>query len=126
MNQIDGSCHCQSVKWSFTDPKVVVRCYCGLCRKLQGADYATWVAISKENFTITEGQENLTRYQCNERSHKNFCSKCGTQVFNVSGKQAPDCVVVSRSTIDTRIELPKPRLVYTEDKADWVVIHEDA
>jgi len=76
VNEAKGSCYCGAVQWEFTLPvKTVVKCHCGMCRKLQGSDYSTWAVVPSEQFTITKGSEAVTKYQANEKSSKNFKEK---------------------------------------------------
>lgn len=127
MNTGKGSCHCGSVQWEFSLPiKTVVKCHCGNCRKLQGADYSTWVVVPAKQHSITQGKENITKYQANERSSKNFCSNCGTAVFLVNGKHFYGDVILALGTIDNYSKNLAPQIqVYTSNKAEWVKLHED-
>lgn len=127
MSKEKGSCHCGTVKWEFSLPvKAVVKCHCGNCRKLQGADYSSWVIVPVEQYSITQGGESITHYQANEKSSKNFCLHCGTAIFLVNGKHFEGCVVLALGTIDSYSENLAPKVqVYTSSKAEWVKLHED-
>lgn len=126
MKVIHGSCHCGTVRWEFTlPPRTVVKCHCGNCRKLQGADYSTWVVVPSEQFSVSVGEGALTSYR-DGLSSKSFCSLCGTAVFLVNGRHFPDDVVLALGSLDDYShEIAPQAQVYSEDKAVWVTIRED-
>lgn len=127
MTKFKGSCHCSSVRWEFSLPiKTVVKCHCANCRKLQGSDYSTWVIVPSDQFSISDGNENVTTYEPQGVSRKSFCSKCGSPVFLVNGKHFPDEVVLPKGNIENYTDALAPQIqVYTPDKAVWVLLHDD-
>lgn len=127
MNKINGSCHCNAVKWSFTLPvKTVVKCHCGNCRKLQGSDYSSWLVVPQSEFELTSGREQITTYEANDASSKSFCSACGSAIYLVNGKHFPENYVLPLGAVENYTKELAPQIqVYTPDKADWVKIHED-
>lgn len=126
MEEIKGSCHCGTIHWKFTLPvKTVVKCHCGMCRKLNGSDYSTWAVVPAEQYTITKGSEAVTNYEA-EKSSKSFCSRCGSPVFCINGKHFPGNVVLALGTLDNYSEKLAPQIqVYTPNKAEWVKLHDD-
>ena len=70
-----GSCHCGSIKFEIdSDLEKIVQCNCSICIKRN----AKMIMISKENFKLLEGSENLSLYQFNTEIAKHFfCTKCG-------------------------------------------------
>ncbi len=112
----------------------VVQCHCHNCRKMQGSDYSTWVAVPNAQFKVIKGESFLSSYKVNQRSSKHFCSLCGTTVFAINGKHFLDHKMVTLGSIDlctpelctsehcTAGLLPKMQ-VYTQDKAHWVSVH---
>ncbi|MGF1804350.1 GFA family protein [Aliivibrio sifiae] len=127
MSLIKGSCHCGSVAWEFDLPtKTVVKCYCSMCRKLQGTDHSTYVVVPKEQFILTKGKELSVCYQATKQSYKNFCSECGTPTHLVNGKHFPDDVMLPLGVVENYMEKLAPKIqVYTADKPSWVNIHDD-
>ena len=127
MNKISGSCHCRSAQWEFSLPiKTVVKCHCGNCRKMQSADYSSWIILPAEQFKLTVGKDHITNYQVNEVSSKNFCSKCGSATHLINGKHFPDNFVLPLGAVDNYSDELAPQIqMYTPDKASWINIHED-
>ena len=119
-------CHCRKVKCSFRLPiTTVVQCHCRNCRRMQGSDYSTWLAISRENFSVDSSEDLITHYQVNEKSNKSFCSFCGTVVLAENGKHFKDHVMVPLGAVKNYKAVLKPQVqVYIENKAEWVQIHE--
>jgi len=127
VHSVNGSCHCGAIQWEFVLPTTaVLKCHCGNCRKLQGADYSTWAVVPSSQHKITKGVEAITEYQANERSSKSFCSRCGSPVFHINGKHFPDNVVLALGSLNNYSNDLAPQVqVYTSDKADWVKLHDD-
>lgn len=77
MDQIEGACHCGSVRFQvrLTDGLATARrCDCSLCR-MRGA-----VAVSApiEGLTLLQGADTLVLYQFGTRVAEHwFCGKCG-------------------------------------------------
>jgi len=95
-----------------------------MCRELSGADYSSWVVMKSNQFTLVKGSDILSRYQATEKFSKSFCSKCGSTVSCVNDEKFPDHIYVARGNISSEIELPVNLQVYTDDKADWLVLNE--
>ena len=70
-----GSCHCGKVKFEAeAELNKGVVCDCTICKR-KGAVMAL---ISKEQLTITAGEDNLSHYQFNTNIAKHyFCKTCG-------------------------------------------------
>ena len=77
IRQIDGSCHCGTVRFRVVltnGLKTARRCTCSYCR-MRGA-----VAVSADldGITILAGEDALATYQFNTMTAKHrFCTKCG-------------------------------------------------
>ena len=127
MSRYQTSCLCGKVQCSFTLPAAaVVQCHCEHCRKMQGSDYSTWVAVNADQFSIDAGAEHIRDYHFNDRSSKSFCSCCGTSVFGTNGKHFAHHKVLPLGVVKNYSSELKPMVqVYTEDKAEWVHLHED-
>ena len=126
MDSFTISCHCEKVSCLFSTPiTTVVQCHCNNCRKLQGGDFATWVAVPDNQFSIEMGSDNISNYAFNDRSSKCFCSSCGTVIFGINGKHFSKHKLVSLGTVKNYSEILKPQIqVYTENKAEWSIIQE--
>lgn len=127
MKKIKGACHCKKVQWSLILPvTTVVQCHCDNCRKMQGSDYSTWIAVPDKQFFVESGNELISTYEFNERSCKSFCSSCGSVVYGVNGKHFNGHKLVALGSAEKYLKELKPQIqVYTENKAEWVQIQEE-
>jgi len=115
------SCHCGKVQCAFNAPiTTVVQCHCKNCRKLQGADFSTWVVIPDNQLQVNQGESEISHYAFNHRSKKCFCSSCGTVVYGENGKHFKNHKLISLGTVENYKDSLKPQLqVYKESKASW-------
>jgi len=127
MGKIKASCRCGSVGLSFSLPATkVVQCHCESCRKMQGSDYSTWVAINDNQFNIDQGARYISEYKLNNQSSKSFCTVCGTGVFGVNGKHFKNHKMLPLGIVENYSSEIKPQVqVYTESKAQWVKLHNE-
>ncbi len=111
--QLEGSCHCGSVKFSLVSrtPYPFLRCYCSICRKTAGGGgYAINIMGEADSLKI-EGEENISVYQAKmpggktSPARRSFCKHCGSALW-VADPRWPDGVWPHASAIDT--DLPKP------------------
>lgn len=118
-----GSCHCNNVSWRFAAPvQAVLKCHCENCRRLQGADYSTWVVVPSNQFALVKGADQVTEYSTG-RSSRSFCVFCGTTVFLANGKHFPNATIVPLGLVENYEPSLAPHAhVYADDKADWVHI----
>ncbi|WP_185829913.1 GFA family protein [Vibrio penaeicida] len=130
MSSYKVKCHCQKVECEISLPvSTVVQCHCHNCRKMQGSDYSTWVAVPNAQFKVMKGESFLSRYEVSQRSSKSFCTQCGTTVFAINGKHFLDHKMVILGSIELCTsehyvsELFPQMQVYTQDKAHWVSVH---
>ena len=111
---LNGSCHCQRVKFSVETrtPYPYMRCYCSICRKTQGGGGFAINIMGEADTLKVRGARNLTVYHARlstkRRSpgRRHFCKKCGSVLW-VWDPRWPQWVYPFASAIDTR--LPKPR-----------------
>lgn len=125
MDKFKATCCCGNVELSFSLPATkVVQCHCESCRKMQGSDYSTWVAVENSQFSIDRGSEYIKEYKLNNQSTKSFCSTCGTGIIGVNGKHFKNHKLVPLGIVDNYSNEIKPQVqVYTENKAKWVELH---
>lgn len=124
MNEFHTSCHCLSVQCSFILPiTTVLQCHCANCRRLQGSDYSTWLAICSSQFSILLGKELIITYEANERSSRSFCRLRGTTVYAKNGKHFDRHRMLPLGTVKNHSHTLNPQVqVYTEHKAPWIVL----
>ena len=121
MDKFRGSCLCGNVKISFSLPvTTVVQCHCQSCRKMQGSDYSSWIAVPENQFSVDLGSELISTFKL-FRSSKSFCSTCGTCVYGYSGKHFKRHKVIPLGIVENYSADIQPQVqVYTENKAEWL------
>jgi hypothetical protein len=125
MDEIKATCCCGNVELSFSLPVTkVVQCHCESCRKMNGSDYSTWIAINNDQFSVDDGNEYIKEFRLNNLSSKSFCSTCGTGVFGINGKHFKDQKLVPLGIVSNYTYEIKPQVqVYTDNRAAWVELH---
>ena len=58
-------------------------CHCTRCQRWTGSSLAG-VVVAEENFTITKGEDLVTRYE-SEFAPRNFCGRCGSSLYDDLG-----------------------------------------
>lgn len=132
--RLTGSCQCGGVSFRVETrhPVPYQRCYCSICRKIQGGGgYA--VNLSADFGTLkVRGADKITTYharlhepgQRTKRSpaERTFCSICGTGLW-LYDKRWPDLVHPYASVIDTELpEPPEHTLLMLDFKPGWVEV----
>jgi hypothetical protein len=137
--RLEGSCHCGKVRFSVESntPYPFSRCYCSVCRKLNGGGGYTINIMAEAGTLKIEGEEHLKFYRHgdNDRgnyeedglgfSRRHFCIHCGTMLWNRNTRY-PDWIYPFASAIDTPLPVaPDHRHTMTKYKPDWVEIPGD-
>lgn len=79
--KVEGSCLCESVKFSFTHDGSEAHfdaCHCGMCRKWSGSPAMT-VQVSGD--LVFDGREYITEYESSDWAVRGFCKKCGSSLY---------------------------------------------
>ncbi|MGK0298028.1 MAG: hypothetical protein ACI9XC_001646 [Gammaproteobacteria bacterium] len=77
METVNGSCHCQAVRFEIdldNGLENLRRCNCSLCQRKN----AVMTCVPMEQFRVIQGEEVLTSYKWNTKVAEHyFCSICG-------------------------------------------------
>lgn len=134
--QLQGSCHCGTVRFSVRAPSPYpyMACYCSICRKTAGgggyavnlgADYNTLQVEGKEairiyNARIPDPEDPGTIIASEGQRH--FCGRCGSALW-VYDPRWPDLVHPFASAIDTPLPKPPERVrIMLDFAAPWCEI----
>ena len=93
-----GGCHCGTVRFELRAPADLSArsCTCSMCSKTGFLH----VFASQDEFTITEGEDNLTEYRFNTGTARHlFCKTCGVKAFYVP-RSHPDGWSINANCID--------------------------
>lgn len=108
MQSYKGSCHCGSVTFSFTGPKIDqgLKCNCSICIRKSAPMSA--FTIAPDELKIEAKGDALSVYQFGSKVAKHyFCNKCGIYTFNETLRK-PGHFRVNLACIDgvNSMELP--------------------
>jgi hypothetical protein len=82
---LKGACLCGKVEYEVTDPEGLGYCHCSRCQRWTGSSLAG-VVVAKENFHFTQGEDLVTTYE-SEFAPRNFCSNCGSSIYDDLGEK---------------------------------------
>jgi hypothetical protein len=82
---LKGACLCGDVEYEAKDPEGMGVCHCTRCQRWTGSSL-TGVLVDRSNFTITKGQDKVSRYE-SEFAPRNFCSHCGSSIWDDLGEK---------------------------------------
>jgi hypothetical protein len=129
--QLEGSCHCGSVRFSVDAPHPVpfMRCYCSICRKTAGSGgYAINLGARFETLQV-KGKRHLRVYQAHVRrgetvhissARRHFCGRCGSPLW-LWDPSWPDLVHPHAGAIDTPLPRPPENVhMMLGSRAPWV------
>ena len=80
-----GACLCGGVEYELQDPEALGYCHCTRCQRWTGSSLAG-VVVAKENFKVTKGEDLVKRYE-SEFAPRNFCSNCGSSLYDDLGEK---------------------------------------
>jgi len=80
---LKGACLCGGVEYEISAPETMAVCHCTRCQRWTGSSL-TGVVVGEDNFTFTKGADLVARYE-SEFAPRNFCSKCGSCLFDDLG-----------------------------------------
>ena len=132
---LEGSCHCQKIKFTVEskEPVPFMRCYCSICRKTAGAGgYAINLGAVTQSMKVT-GKRYLRIYRAHlpdktgggdqiSSGRRYFCAKCGTALW-LWDPSWPELVHPHAGAIDTELLMPHDNVhCLIDSKASWVKI----
>lgn len=117
-----GKCLCGGIEFTFT-PKdhIAFNCFCSMCRRSHGADYATQIPSSKSSLVFISGKEYLTEYKSSKYGNRAFCKECGSRLMNFADSNISDYMSVSLSCVTSAHTITAAANFQVASKADWVI-----
>ena len=114
-----GGCLCGAVRYAFSgEPRDVVNCHCGQCRRFHG-HIGAYTALARNDFKLLE-DSGLEWYRSSEWARRGFCAGCGSSLF-WERIDAPS-ISISAGSLDQPTGLRTVRHVFVTDKADYYEI----
>jgi hypothetical protein len=132
---LEGSCQCGAVTFRVHSrhPEPYQRCYCGICRKIQGGGGGFSINLSAEFDTLeVKGRRRIAKYHAKmhgrrgraqeSEAERSFCRTCGTGLWLYDSRW-PDQVHPYASVIDTPLPVPSEHThLFIDSKPDWVEV----
>ena len=117
-----GGCLCGEIRYeSIQKPMETGYCHCSICRKSTGAPVVSFASFPEGAFTYTKGKPST--YSSSPSGHREFCSKCGTQICYRENNNT-ETVDINSGTLDDP-ETVKPEFhIYTNDAVSWLNIED--
>jgi hypothetical protein len=120
--QADGRCFCGAIRFKVDLPVTVcVHCHCGMCRRMHGAAYVTWIEVPRSQLHIESGEDRLHWLDSSEKGRRSFCTECGTALF-CSIHERPKMIDIVLANLETPIGLAPQLHIHWDDRADWTVV----
>ena len=119
---ITGRCECGRIRYEADgDIEDFSHCHCSQCRRLHGAAFATFAAVSRDEFRYVSGESVLKVYASSEFNDRVFCAECGSNIL-VDARQDPDLLYICMGTVDGDPACPAGYHAYVGSKAAWYEI----
>jgi hypothetical protein len=116
---LQGACLCGGVHYEVREPAGMGVCHCTRCQRWTGSSL-TGVVVNRDNFQITEGADLVTRYE-SEFAPRNFCSHCGSSLYDDLGENYFVAAGLMRE-----LDLTPAFHLQVAYKAGWETIGDDA
>lgn len=116
-----GKCLCGAIEFKFTPKEnIAFNCFCSICRRSHGADYATQIPSSKSSLVFISGKDHLTEYKSSQYGNRAFCKTCGSRLMNYADTGISDYMSVSLSCVSANHEIKPAANFQVASKAAWV------
>jgi hypothetical protein len=138
--QLEGSCHCGSVRFTVDAPHPVpfMRCYCSICRKTAGSGgFAINLGADANTLKLLKGKRQLRVYralmpaepsgageaeQKHSSAQRNFCARCGSALW-LWDPRWPELIHPHAGAIDTPLPEPPEHVhMMLGSKANWAAV----
>ena len=116
---LEGTCLCGGVEYEVQDLQAMGYCHCSRCQRWTGSSLAG-VVVAKENFKVTKGEELVKTYE-SELAPRNFCSNCGSSIFDDLG-----AVYFVAAGLMSELDMKPSFHQQVAYKASWHQIGDDA
>lgn len=116
-----GSCLCGKIAFSVSEFEPLVgHCHCAMCRKFHGAAFSTFVEVKLEHLTWLRGESELSSYQAENDTVRQFCQHCGSSLMFISSfNQQAKTVEIALACFDTELPVNPDAHIYLASKVSW-------
>jgi hypothetical protein len=116
---LSGGCLCGDVRYELRGTPVhVFHCHCSMCRRAGGTAFQTWAGLDADTLTIAQGS--TESYASSSFAVREFCPRCGGQLFwRYTNDETPP-VWVAVGTLDHPERMTPERHVHAADRVPWL------
>jgi hypothetical protein len=126
MEPLTGGCLCEQVRFVVTEvPRGLVYCHCKRCQRRSGAAFGVSAITRPGSVAVTHGREEICTYAPETGFHKQFCGRCGSQLFAVD-RENGDVRAVRFGTLDDPPDLPTLGHQFVAYAAAWHPLPDDS
>ena len=120
-----GSCLCGAVQYQTEGPlEAIDHCHCSMCRRSHGSAFATYGRVNADALEITQGEEDLERFQSSDAVTRSFCRKCGSSLF-FHHDGAAQFEFIAVGSLDEDPGARPEAHIFVASKAAWYEIEDD-
>ena len=121
---INAHCECGDIALSAEGPiQDFSHCHCSQCRRLHGAAFATFAALTRAQLRYERGEDQLGVYASSNHSDRYFCRRCGSTI-GVFAKNEPELFYLSMSVVEGDPPRPEGYHAWVASKAPWHEIND--
>ena len=119
-----GGCLCGAIRFECRkEPMTAIFCHCRTCQKFHSAPYAACALMPQGAIVVLSGEP--VRYEVIGDSgavvFREFCGRCGTQLFSGSSS-FPHSKTVKIATLDDPAAISPVAHLHTENRIPWACI----
>ena len=123
-----GGCLCGEVRYECSaDPIAAYLCHCTDCRRASGGPYSACVLFPRSAVQVTQGKP--ARFEHPGGSGKlvarEFCARCGSQLFSNS-RAREDWIVVRSGSLDDPGDTAPQLHIFCDSALDWALPEDGA
>jgi hypothetical protein len=120
-----GSCLCGAVRYEIAgEINRITHCHCSMCRKAHGAAFGSYGTVLRTDFRFTGGAQAVAAYHSSSSVIRSFCSHCGSTLQWYNETSHPEWMSIALGTLDTPLEQPNQKHIFTGSKANWYQIND--
>jgi hypothetical protein len=117
---VEGQCLCGAVRFEIGFPaRWAWHDHSAASRRAHGAAYATYVGSWRSRFRITQGNDDITRFNDEVAgTTRGFCARCGTPIY-YERMRSPRMVNIPRALFEFRTGREPRYHIAIEELRDW-------
>lgn len=120
-----GSCACGGVRYEIDGDLAPIQfCHCSVCRKSNGAPFASNIPVEAANFRLLSGRALLREFESSPGKTRTFCGTCGGPLHSRT-VALPGVFRVRAGTLDGPVDARPGCHIYADSRADWWEIADD-